>query len=101
VTAGDRDGEIDLTWDPIVGTKSYVIEQSPDPITITSWVHAGVFTKSKATIAGLASGTRYWVPRRRSQRQRSKRLERSRRQDRSLTWERLGWERRHPVCRFL
>jgi hypothetical protein len=59
-TAGDRDGEIDLTWEAIVGAKSYVVERSPDPITETSWTHAGVFTKSKATIAGLASGTRFW-----------------------------------------
>lgn len=59
-TAGDHDGEIDLTWEAIVGTKSYVVEKSPDPPTGTSWEHAGVFTKSKATIGGLTSGTRYW-----------------------------------------
>ncbi len=59
-TAGDHDGEIDLTWDTIVGTKSYVIEKSPDPPTPTSWTHAGVATKSRATISGLTSGTRYW-----------------------------------------
>jgi hypothetical protein len=31
-----------------------------DPPTPTSWTHAGVATKSRATISGLTSGTRYW-----------------------------------------
>ena len=59
-TAGDHDGEIDLGWDTVAGAKSYVIEKSPDPPTPTSWLHAGVSTKSKMTISGLTSGTRYW-----------------------------------------
>lgn len=37
-----------------------MIQKSPDPPTETSWAHAGVSTKSKATIADLDSGTRYW-----------------------------------------
>lgn len=41
-TAGDRDGEIDLSWDPVSGAKSYVIEISPDPPTPKSWTHAGL-----------------------------------------------------------
>ena len=59
-TAGDRDGEIDLSWDPVSGAKSYVIEKSLDPATGTSWSHAGVSTRSSYTAAGLTSGTRYW-----------------------------------------
>ncbi len=59
-TAGDRDGEIDLTWDTLAGARSYAIEQSLDPPTATSWTHAAVATKSRATIEGLTSGTRYW-----------------------------------------
>ncbi len=59
-TAGDRDGEIDLTWDTLFGARSYVIERSGDPPTSTSWSHAAVATKSRATIEGLTSGTRYW-----------------------------------------
>jgi hypothetical protein len=59
-TAGDHDGEIDLSWDTVAGAKSYVIEKSPDPPTPTSWAHAGVSTKSKMTISGLTSGTRSW-----------------------------------------
>ncbi|HWN08409.1 MAG TPA: fibronectin type III domain-containing protein [Pyrinomonadaceae bacterium] len=59
-TAGDRDGEIDLTWDPLPGARSYVIEKSGDPPTASSWSHSGVATKSRATVEGLTSGTRYW-----------------------------------------
>jgi hypothetical protein len=59
-TAGDRDGEIDLSWEAVSGAKSYVIERSPDPTTATSWSHVGVSTKSSQTVSGLTSGTRYW-----------------------------------------
>jgi hypothetical protein len=59
-TAGDRDGEIDLSWDTITGAKSYVIDKSLDPVTATSWSHAGVSTKTNFTAQGLTSGTRYW-----------------------------------------
>lgn len=59
-TAGDHDGEVDLSWDKVSGAKSYVIERSVDPPTATSWQHAGVSTKSSFTVTGLTSGTRYW-----------------------------------------
>ena len=59
-TAGDRDGEIDLSWDTVTGAKSYVIDKSGDPVTPTSWFHSGVSTKSSYTARGLTSGTRYW-----------------------------------------
>jgi hypothetical protein len=59
-TASDRDGEIDLSWDMVTGAKSYVIDKSADPVTSTSWSHAGVSTKSNYTAQGLTSGTRYW-----------------------------------------
>jgi hypothetical protein len=59
-TAGDKEGEIDLSWDRVTGAKSYEVEQSPDPITTSSWKHAGVSTKSSITVSGLTSGTKYW-----------------------------------------
>jgi hypothetical protein len=58
-TVGDRDGEVDLSWDTVAGARSYVIDKSTDP-TATSWSHAGVSTKSSFTATGLTSGTRYW-----------------------------------------
>jgi hypothetical protein len=59
-TAGDRDGEIDLSWDTVTGAKSYVIDKSGDPVTSSSWTHGGVSTKSNFTARVLLSGTRYW-----------------------------------------
>ena len=59
-TSGDKEGEIDLSWDRVTGAKSYEVEQSPDPITTSSWKHAGVSTKSSITVSGLTSGTKYW-----------------------------------------
>ena len=59
-TVGDRDGEIDLSWDTVTGAKSYVIDRSGDPVTPASWSHGGVSTKSNFTAEGLNSGARYW-----------------------------------------
>ena len=58
--AGDHDGEIELSWDTVNGARSYVIQQSGDPVTATSWSYGGVSTKSSFTAGGLASGTRFW-----------------------------------------
>jgi hypothetical protein len=60
VTTGDKDGELDPSWDKVAGARSYVIQISLDPPTATSWTHAGTSTKSSTTITGLNSGTRYW-----------------------------------------
>jgi hypothetical protein len=59
-TAGDHDGTMDLSWDPVVDAASYVIEMSPDPVTATSWSHQGVSTKSTFTVIRLPSGSRIW-----------------------------------------
>lgn len=59
-TAGDRDGEIDLSWDKVDKARSYVVERSPDPPAATTWQHAAVSTKSQTTVGGLTSGTKYW-----------------------------------------
>jgi hypothetical protein len=59
-TAGDHDGHIDLSWNPVTNAKSYVIQISTDANSATSWTHALTVTKSSATIDGLTSGVRYW-----------------------------------------
>ena len=59
-SAGDRDGEIDLSWDTLAGARSYLIEKSADPPTATGWSHAAASTRSRTTIEGLTSGARYW-----------------------------------------
>ena len=58
--AGDHEGEVKLFWDTVAGARSYAIQQSPDPPTATSWIHAGVSIKSRYTINSLTSGTRFW-----------------------------------------
>ena len=60
-TAGDHDGQMDLSWDPQIGAATYVLETSPDPPTATSWNHAGVSTRSTFTLTGLLSGSRIWM----------------------------------------
>jgi len=59
-TEGDHEGEIDLSWDPVNGAKTYVIERSPDPPIPASWAHETVSLKSSVSVGGLVSGTRYW-----------------------------------------
>lgn len=57
---GDHDGELFLSWKPVPNAKSYVIESSTDPATVTSWEHAGIATSATKTIGNLKSGTRFW-----------------------------------------
>ena len=61
VTEGDDAGELDATWDRVRGAKTYRVEKSLDPITPTSWSLADIVTRSKCTLTGLTSGTKYWV----------------------------------------
>ena len=58
--AGDNDGELDTDWDSVKGAKTYELQSSHDPITPTSWTAAAMVTKSKATVPGLVTGTKYW-----------------------------------------
>lgn len=58
--AGDHDGEILLSWKPVANAKSYLVESSTDPATVTSWEHAGVATSATKVISSLKSGTRFW-----------------------------------------
>jgi hypothetical protein len=60
ITIGDHDGELDLSWNPVSGVRSYEIQLSPDPPTNTTWSHAATSTKSSTTISDLTPGTRYW-----------------------------------------
>lgn len=59
-TAGDHDGEIDLSWKAVSNARSYTIESSVDPATASSWTHVGIATSTSKTIANLTSGKRYW-----------------------------------------
>jgi len=58
---GDSPGEIDLNWNPVPGAKSYEIQTSTDPNTLSSWAFKDNSTKSKMTLSGLTSASRIWV----------------------------------------
>jgi hypothetical protein len=57
-TAGDQEGEVDLSWDRVRGAGSYVAEVREDTAG-TSWTQATIVTKSRATVTGLVSGKKY------------------------------------------
>jgi chitodextrinase len=56
------EGEIDLNWQPVRGAASYAIVRSTtgNVANAGDWAAAGTSTKSKASVSGLTSGTRYW-----------------------------------------
>ena len=54
------DGELDLDWNNLLGAKGYLMQQSLDPVTPTSWTSLNPVSPSKATIKNLTSGTKYW-----------------------------------------
>ncbi|MEW6025936.1 MAG: fibronectin type III domain-containing protein [Planctomycetota bacterium] len=58
--AGNDDGEIDLNWEPVYGSKSYLVEMTLDPNAPNTWKHKTSVTESFAVIKELASGTKYW-----------------------------------------
>lgn len=59
-TAGNREGEIDLSWRKVANSRSYIIQISPDPPAADSWGHAETVTVSYKTIQNLTSGKKYW-----------------------------------------
>ncbi|MBI5779391.1 MAG: fibronectin type III domain-containing protein [Planctomycetes bacterium] len=58
--AGNKDGEIDLNWEPVRGANSYVIQMTSDPNVPSSWANKANATESYAVILGLTSGNKYW-----------------------------------------
>ena len=58
--AGNKDGEIDLNWEPVYGAKSYLIQMTTDPNVPDSWADKAHATESYAVILGLTSGNKYW-----------------------------------------
>lgn len=57
-TMGDGEGEIDLQWDAIYGSSSYIIEcREYNPA--TGWSQIKLLKQSKFTVTGLVSGKTY------------------------------------------
>ena len=61
LTAGDNEGTLDGSWDPVRGANSYEIQSSVDPVTSTSWAFKKTAVKSSATVEGFTSGARMWL----------------------------------------
>lgn len=61
LSAGDNDGELDATWDPVRGARSYQVQVSAEPISPTSWRDVAPVSKSRKALSGLPSGSRTWV----------------------------------------
>jgi hypothetical protein len=61
ITAGDSAGELDLTWDPVPGTRSYEVQLATNSDFTAGLITLKATTKSKAVAEGLASGTRMWA----------------------------------------
>ena len=59
-TAGNHDGEINLTWRKVDNARSYIIQSSADPPNAESWSHAETATVANKTIQNLTSGKKYW-----------------------------------------
>ena len=49
-----------LTWKPLGGAKSYVVQMSPDPISANSWTFSTNCTKASADVNGAEAGRRFW-----------------------------------------
>jgi predicted phage tail protein len=59
-TAGNHEGQINLTWRKVENSRSYIIQISPDPPSADSWGHAETVTIANKTIQNLTSGKKYW-----------------------------------------
>jgi hypothetical protein len=57
-TAGDLDGEVDLSWEPVSGRDTYIAEHSTSAT--GPWTQFYVGKKSSCTATGLVSATMYW-----------------------------------------
>lgn len=57
---GDSSGKMKLAWKKVKEAKSYNIEVTTDVNTPSSWAFKATSTKTKITVNGLISGTKYW-----------------------------------------
>jgi len=61
ITAGDNAGELDLSWDPVAGVRSYEGQLATDALFTTGVIGLKSVTKSKAVAEALTSGARMWA----------------------------------------
>ena len=56
----EKPGYTELSWEPVSGAKSYVVQISPDPIAPGSWTFASTCTASRIEVNGADAGKRHW-----------------------------------------
>ena len=61
VTAGDNDGELNPSWDPVTGADNFEVQVNTDPTKPAQWVTKLASSQSHCTITGLPSGIRHYV----------------------------------------
>lgn len=61
VFEGMNEGEVNATWDPVKGARSYLVEMSTDITRPEAWVYQTTTTRGKCTLQGLPSGSRIWI----------------------------------------
>jgi hypothetical protein len=59
-TSGDLNGEIDLVWEPVENTSSYIVQICRSKLKPSDWVQEDIITKSSYTASRLKSGYHYW-----------------------------------------
>lgn len=59
VSKGDRKGEVNLQWDPVLGARFYIVQICGNTQMSLKWTQIDIITKSRYTIMGLRSGKTY------------------------------------------
>jgi hypothetical protein len=60
LSEGAGEGGLNASWKSVRGAVSYALELTTDPAAKLGWSHAGIATKTRHSLTGLTSGTRYW-----------------------------------------
>ncbi|MEI6235637.1 MAG: protein kinase [Planctomycetota bacterium] len=56
-----RDGELNPSWDPVVGSGNFEVQVNTDPTKPAQWLTKLSSSQSHCIIHGLPSGVRHWV----------------------------------------
>jgi hypothetical protein len=54
-------GMVTLKWTPVKKAKGYLVQFAASPTLPATFPHSQALTKSKLTLNGLTSATRYWL----------------------------------------
>jgi len=58
-TKGDLDGEVDITWEPVKGAYTYIIQKRNEKNRNAKWEQVDIIDRSSYTISKLKSGKKY------------------------------------------